>query len=290
MLKTHLVPAVDVPSTGGNHGFDAGTPQIALLEGKPGAIRIRLRNPYTRPLGGTLRLDLPENWLNEREAIFSLQPSEQKIVVVPVNVPRSVPLAAFPHQLHVTFDWQELPAVSKPFVVSVISPESVGNLLRNGDFEQVEANGKTPKHWHGTNAQVVSSNGLGPGLGKHVLRFSGASSWANCGQSVALRGGTTYLYTAWVWNQGMEGGSNIDQTLTDGSTRSLYNMDVINIGNSTPSWQVFTCRYKAPENLATGRFCHVARGSGTALYDNMRVTVFEGSDFAAEAVRVRTLP
>ena len=56
----------------------------------------------------------------------------------------------------------------------------------------------------------------------------------------------TYLYTAWIWNQGMEGGSNIDQTMTDGTTRSLYNMDVINIGNSTPSWQVFTCRYKAP--------------------------------------------
>ena len=100
----------------------------------------------------------------------------------------------------------------------------------------------------------------------------------------------TYLYTAWIWNQGMEGGSNIDQTMTDGTTRSLYNMDVINIGNSTPSWQVFTCRYKAPENLATAGFVAVARGAGAALYDNLRVTVFEGSDFAAEAVKVRRPP
>jgi hypothetical protein len=290
VLKTCLVPAIDVPSAGGDGNLGGGTPQIALRAGKSDAVRIRLRNPYARPLGGTLRLDLPESWLSQREISFSLQPGEQKIVTARVTVPRSSPLAAFPHQLRVAFDWPKLPAVSKPFVVSVISPESVGNLLRNGDFEQVEADGKTPKYWRGTNAQLVSSEGLGPGLGKHVLRFSGASSWANYGQSVALRGGTTYLYTAWIWNQGMEGGSNIDQTMTDGSTRSLYNMDVINIGNSTPSWQVFTCRYQAPENLATAGFVAVARGGGAALYDNMRVTTFEGTDFAAEAVKVRRPP
>jgi hypothetical protein len=67
-------------------------------------------------------------------------------------------------------------------------------------------------------------------------------------------------------------------------------MDVINIGNRTPSWQVFTCRYKAPENLATAGFVPVARGPGSALYDNLRVTVFEGSDFAAEAIKVRHPP
>ena len=44
-----------------------------------------------------------------------------------------------------TFDSAEkLPDVKKPFVVSVISPESVGNLLKNGDFEQVDADGKLP--------------------------------------------------------------------------------------------------------------------------------------------------
>ena len=85
------------------------------------------------------------------------------------------------------------------------------------------------------------------------------------GQTVALRGGTTYLYTAWVWNQGMEGGSNIDQTLNDGRTRSLYNMDVINIGNSTPSWQVFTCRYKAPGEPGEGRFRHRGPRAGAAF-------------------------
>ena len=96
VLKTYLVPAVDVPSAGGNRDLGAGTPQIALLAGKPGAVRIRLRNPYARPLGGTLRLDLPESWLREREASFSLQPGEQKIVTVPVTVPRVQPSGRIP--------------------------------------------------------------------------------------------------------------------------------------------------------------------------------------------------
>ena len=35
----------------------------------------------------------------------------------------------------------------KPFVVSVISPENLGNLLKNSDFEEVDPAGKLPKHW-----------------------------------------------------------------------------------------------------------------------------------------------
>ncbi len=34
----------------------------------------------------------------------------------------------------------------------------------------------------------------------------------------------------------------------------------------------------------------MVRGAGSALYDNLRVTVFEGTDFAAEAVKVRGPP
>ncbi len=49
-------------------------------------------------------------------------------------------------------------------------------------------------------------------------------------------------------------------------------------------------RYRAPQDLATAAFVPVVRGPGTALYDNLRVTVFEGSDFAAEAIKVRQPP
>jgi len=286
VVKAGLVPAIEVPAGGGK--FD--TPHLSVLRGMPGSIPVRFRNLYDRPLTGTLRFNLPAGWLKNPEVKFTLAPGERKTVALPLTVPDTTPLQTFPHQLEVTFDWQKLPAVTKPLVLSVISPESVGNLLKNGDFEQVEKDGKKPKHWSGINAQLVSSDGLGLGLGKHVLRFARSSGYSYYGQSVKLPGGTTYLYTAWIWNQGMEGGSNISYRMKDGTSKTLTNNAVINIGNSTPSWQVFTCRYQAPENVVEASFVPVVRGAGAAMYDNLRVTVFEGSDFAAEAVKVRKPP
>jgi hypothetical protein len=53
---------------------------------------------------------------------------------------------------------------------------------------------------------------------------------------------------------------------------------------------VFTCRYQAPPELKTAAFVPVVEGSGWAMYDNVRVTAFEGSDFAAEAWKVAKAP
>jgi len=285
VLKANLVPAVGSPSAGGKRDANAGIPQISLLSGKPGALPVRLTNVYGGPLAGTLRLDLPAEWMREPALSFSLQPGEDKTLSVPVSVPGTARSESTAHRLTVAFERAELPVVIKPFSVSVISPENVGNLLKNGGFEQLERDGKTPTHWRGSNAQIVSSEGLGLGHGKHVLKFANATNWANYGQSVKLAGGATYLYTAWIWNQGMEGGSNINQTMKDGSSRPLYDNQVINMGDNTPSWQVFTCRYQAPANLAEAGFVPVVHGAGTALYDNMRVTAFEGTDFATEAAK-----
>jgi hypothetical protein len=290
VLKANLVPAVGSPAAAGKRGATAGIPQISLLSGKPGALPVRLKNVYAAPLAGTLRLDLPAGWMREPAVSFSLRPGEDKTLAVPVTVPGTTRAESSAHQLTVNFDRTALPVVIKPFSVSVIAPENVGNLLKNGGFEQLERDGKTPTHWRGSNAQVVSSNGLGLGHGKHVLKFANATNWANYGQSVKLAGGSTYLYTAWIWNQGMEGGSNINQTMKDGSSRSLYDNQVINMGDNTPSWQVFTCRYQAPANLAEAGFVPVVKGAGTAFYDNIRVTAFEGSDFAAEAIKVSQPP
>jgi hypothetical protein len=65
---------------------------------------------------------------------------------------------------------------------------------------------------------------------------------------------------------------------------------VINMGTNNPYWQVFTCRYKSPGSLESASFTPVANGSGWALYDNLRLTVFQGTDFAAECYKVGTRP
>jgi len=290
VLKANLVPSIDVPSGGGESAGIGSEPRVNLLKGKAGSVRVRLNNLYGDRLSGTLRLDLPAEWTSAKNVSYSLEPRERKTLSVPVTVPPATSLESGLHRLTVTFDRQGLPAVAKSFRVSVIAPESVGNLLKNGDFERTSADGKTAAHWSGTNAQLVSSEGLGLGLGKQVLKFAGAKQWAHYGQSVKLRGGITYLYTAWVWNQGMEGGSNINQTMKDGTTRALYDNQVINIGERTPSWQVFTCRYQAPADLVEAAFVPVVKGSGSARFDNLRVTVFEGTDFALEALKIERPP
>jgi len=290
VLKAYLVPTIHVASAGGEREQIGSRPQVTVLRGQPGSIPVRLQNPYSRRLEGKVALDLPTAWVKSPTLPFSLAPGESKVLPVPVTVPESADLTATPHVLAATFASAKLPAVTKPFAVSVISRESVGNLLKNGDFEQAEADGTTPAVWRGTNAQLFPAAGLGLGLGQRVLRFEKATNWEHFGQQPSLRRGTTYLYTAWIWNQGMEGGSNIPQTMQDGSRQDLYNMQVINMGDSTPYWQVFTCRYKAPENLAAVSFVPCARGSGSAMYDNVRVTLFEGTDFAAEAYRVAKPP
>ncbi len=286
VVKSRLIAAVEIPAGGGR--IDA--PRLSVLRGKPASIPVRLWNQYDRPLSGALHVNLPAGWSKEQEVKFELAPGERKIAAIPLTVPEDAPMQTYPHQLEVTFDWQNLPAVTLPLVLSVISPESVGNLLKNGDFEQVEEDGKKPKYWDGINAQLAPSDGLGLGLGKHVLKFANSKGYSYYGQTVNLRGGATYLYTAWVWNQGMEGGSNISYTTKDGATKTLTDNAVINIGDGTPSWQVFTCRFQAPENVVKASFTPVVRGAGSALYDNMRVTVFEGSDYAAEAAKVRKAP
>ena len=65
---------------------------------------------------------------------------------------------------------------------------------------------------------------------------------------------------------------------------------MINIGTARPYWQVFTCRYKAPENWrrpASPRGPRARNGLCTTTYG---VTLFEGTDFAAEAIKVAKPP
>ncbi len=155
VLKSYLVPSLGVPSAGGGSsaaGIAAGDglPRINLLSGKPGAVPVRLQNLYQSRLDGRMHLDLPAGWVPARDVSFSLEPGERKTVPIAVDVPPAARIESSSHRLIVTFDRQSLPAVTKPFAISVIAPESVGNLLKNGDFEEIGADGKHPAHWGGS--------------------------------------------------------------------------------------------------------------------------------------------
>ena len=290
VVKAYLVPTIQVHGAGGKREKLVTTPTLSLLKGRPGTVNVRLRNLYTRTLSGTLSFDTLPAWLATNDLPFALRPGEDKLVPIPTSVPNDAEANLYRQELTVRFAWEKLPVVMKPFNVSVLSPDSIGNLLRNGNFEQAEADGSEPAHWGGSGARLASAEDLGLGLGKHVLEFPRSTGWQHYGQTVDLRGGVTYLYTAWVWNKGVVGGSNLNQYFKDGSSKSLYNNAVINIGDSTKHWKLFTCRYKAPEGLVRAGFVPVAKGAGTALYDNIRVTLFEGTDYAIEAHETEQRP
>ncbi len=135
-----------------------------------------------------------------------------------------------------------------------------------------------------------AAEGLPEGLGKRVLRFQNTAQYEHCNRTIPVRGGQTYLYTAWVRNEDMDCGSNMTQHLADGKEVRLYDTQVMRCGKTNPFWQVFTCRKEMPAGTQTVAFTPVAIGAGWATYDNIRVTLFEGTDYAAEAHRAKSPP
>ena len=284
VLRAYAVPEV-LPYQGAEKARQrTEAPRLTMLAGRPGSVLVRLRNTYDRRLEGTVRIELPAGWPPAAPVPFGLEPAEERILPVTVAAPAGASREDQPGEAVFAFAWDKLPQVRKPFAVSVLSPTMLGNLLRNGGFEQADAAGTGPDSWpvDGKTSQWADAEGLGLGLGKRVVRFANSSDYSGIGQTLDLPGGRTYLYTAWVWNHDMPAGSNVYLEKADGSTEALYDIQVFKVAESTPYWQVYTSRVNTPGNLKRAGFAPLARGPGWALFDNVRVTLFEGTDFAAE--------
>ncbi|MHB8900680.1 MAG: DOMON domain-containing protein, partial [Thermoguttaceae bacterium] len=190
--------------------------------------------------------------------------------------------------LRFRFDVQDLPDVEKPVVLSVIAPDALGNLIANGDFETPDSKGTGPEGWRvdGTTRLWSEPAGLGDGLGRRVIKFQNAPDWSYISRSIPVRGGQTYLYSFWACNQNMGCGSNLTQQLADGREIRLYDTQVIRCGDNNPQWQLFTCRKQMPEGTIQASFTPIGKGTGWAMIDNLRVTLYDGTDYVAEAHRL----
>lgn len=297
VLKVYVTPRIQVARVGA--GTSAGVakarrinPRVSVVRGGQGKLAVRISNLYDRTLSGTVRIETPEGWLQENPTAFSLDAGRNEVRQVALTVPGNVQPQDYPVKLVFDFDGKRLPTIDKPFVLSVISPEMLGNLMPNGDFETADAAGTGPEGWRTNDTTKVwtDAEGLGDGLGKHVLKFQNSDNWEYISRTIPVRGGQTYLYTAWVRNQRMGCGSNMTQYLADGRQIRLYDSQVMRCGDNNPHWQMFTCRKEMPADAERVSFTPVANGSGWAMFDNIRVTIFEGSDFVAEAHKVTTPP
>jgi hypothetical protein len=295
MLKAYVVPEVQVARVGSGTSANVGTsrrmaPRVTLLVGAEGKVSVRLRSLYDQPLTATARLEPPAGWQAPPSTSIPLGQGREEVRQIAIPVPQGADAKDYVAKF--VFDLGgKLPRVEKPVVLSVISPDMLGNLMPNGDFETADAAGTGPEGFtvNGATKRWADSDGT-PGVGRKVLRFEGCTEWEHCGRAIPLRGGQTYLYTAWVRDQDMDCGSNMTQMLADGSEIRLYDTQVFVCGNSNPYWRVFTCRKEMPAGTERVAFTPVAKGSGWAEYDNLRVTTFEGSDFAAEACRAPAPP
>jgi hypothetical protein len=266
------------------------TPTVSLLAGRDANLRLRLTNRGAKPLGGTVQVEFATGWQAAAPAAFSLKDGETWLVEVVLNAPVGAP--AGEQRLHVScrFADARLPEVVLPYQLVVVDPKRLGNLLVNGGFESLDAQGK-PNAWNlDQGVQLAPSEDFSEGLGTHVLRFAASTGWQSAGQSLTLADSRSYLYSAWVLNRGKDAGSNIYQQFADGSNKPLFTPAVFSAGTSTPDWQLMSCVFRAPTNLVSASFCPVANGKGTTQFDNFRLTAYEGTAFAAEAVKVERPP
>ncbi len=295
ILKAYAVATVETARVGSGTSVNVARaqrviPRASMVKGKKGDLSVRLRNHYDRVLEGSFEVSLPSDWPQLDRVRFALEPGADLVVPVRVSVPADAEDRDYSIEMEFDFAWGKLPNITKPAVLTVVSPDAVGNLLLNGGFERLTQDGDRPEGWNvntGGDKAMVDSDGLGDGLGKHVVKLSGTENYESISQSIPIRGGQTYLYTAWVWNRNMPAGSNMTLSLGDGTQLRYYTTQVFSCGTDSPYWQMYVCRREVPPTAERMSIAPLAIGGGWTLFDNVRVTLYEGTDYAAECHRTR---
>ena len=262
-------------------------PKTTVIKGLAANVQVSVRNVYAKAIEGTISIGTPEGWPASERASFSLKPGASEHLELPIKLTDAVAAGDYQLKLQVEFKDAALPKTEKPFGLAIISKELVGNLLKNGDFEVAGATETQAAEWGGSKQCTRHPSGGGLGLGKSVLQIEKAENYESIGQGLNLPPGQTYLYSAWVWNQKIGGGSNIIQTMTDGTSRPFYTPAVFMTADSSATWHLYSCKTSAPANLKTIAFVPVMKGPGVALYDNLRVSLYEGTNYAAECHKAK---
>jgi len=259
---------------------------VTILKGSGAQVPLEFRNLFDRPIQAEARIKAPEGWPAQKPAAIEVPSGGRCLVNVPITLPEGGHEGLVVAAVDVTYRDTRLPVAEKRLALNVISPASLGNLLRNPGFETSGATPGAAAEWSlAPGSSRVSSMGLGVGLGGWVMKFAG-SGWPSVVQRVTLHPDQTYLYSAWIWNTDMHAGSNIGLEMSDGTKKTLYTTHVFDAGENSGGWKLFSCHVQGDPKLAAITAVPTANGKGQALYDNVRLTVYEGTDFAAECPRL----
>ncbi len=259
----------------GTSELPAAEPQVVVDAGERMSVPVLVRNPYDAAKTFTLT-PAATDWGKAEPVSVRLAPGEEKGVEFVYAATASVPGVS---KLSVAIAAPGVPAVQKPFLLYAIDPNSIGNLVVNGDF------GKGSEGWGGKNAVVEAPDGSGQAL---CLVGSGKRQYKSQWQSVKIPvPGQSYLYTCWMWGEGMGGGSNLGESFSDGKKAKNYYMPaVFSMGaNGSAGWRLMVKRFDTKPNTAGLTLTPVAEGSGMVYYDNISLSLYKGTDFAAFAGR-----
>jgi len=278
-LKSYLIPSVEVTAGQMPKPFSS----VTFLKNAESKISIQMNNICKAEVSGGVTALVPAGWPAQAPVQFKVKPGELQSLKFPLALGKDLADGLYPVKLVFKYDDAKLAVVEKPVNINLISPSMLGNLVKNSGFEEPGKTADDSATWSG-NAKRASSEGLGVGLGKYIAKFTGGSGWQHYAQGLDnVPPGRIYLYSAWIWSTDMQAGSNVDKIMSDGTRKSMYIPSVFDAGQNSGGWKMLACHLDADSNLKGFGLVPVANGKGQALFDNMRLTVYEGTDFAAEA-------
>ncbi len=270
------------------------TPLPAVRLTKSGAKRlaVSMRNPFGEKTDGSLTATFGDSSSSAR-ADFSLAPGESSLVELDLGPIADAAFASGADsadgKLEISF---AKPAVraSRRFSARIVNTSAIGNLVRNGGMEEEAGGGAA--NWKGL--RRVELDGSAPGYEGHAIEMRDNKGYASTSQGFSLPvPGIRYLYTAWVWTDNIYCGSNAGVKDANGKGRNYTIPSCFAAPKKSKGWVLASkvldaipgsvSAYVAPVGQVQGE-------SGWARYDNVRVTAYEGTEFAADAKKADSAP
>ncbi len=260
-------------------GTLAAKPSVSFVRGAEPQLHAAVCNPIGVPVKGNIAFEIGGKAIGSKT--FELARGES------AHLSFDVPAEAVPEGTAegvANISWiagvsSRADFATRPFTASTIDPATLGNLLVNGGFES------GTESWHG-GGRVVALPGGRPGEEGHALSLDHDKGYVQCLQRIQNpTPGRQLVYTAWMRTDNMYAGSNVSLYKEGGGARDLYIPHVFCAPKDTHgAWNLMVKVINTGIAEKTVQFQPVARGeNGTALYDNIRVVVRDGSDWAAEA-------
>ncbi len=260
-------------------------PTVRLTLGSTAKVGIGVRNPLSKHVEGQVSIVLGASSAPARR--FSLAPGESAVIDFAVGETTEAMNSG-----RVELFWDDLQVkVVRKFAVNLVRPELLGNLVKNGGIERPVDKSSDWALWGMKQADLPNDI---PGYRGKCLEMRDNASYKSAGEKVALpAGGIRYLYSAWVWTDNMYAGSNAELSDANGKGRKYTIVSCFCAPKTTKGWQLMTKVFDPLEGSVAGLLQPVGQlagkdaTSGFARYDNIRLTAYEGTDFAAEACEAK---